>query len=162
MIILHEQITDKAKLKICHALGFCTILEYKHKIKKILKIIRYPTYEVRTEIVDDSEQGGNGNLEMRVAYNPNNEYIGEPKIAKMLADKGIMPELIKGNHVCSIGYSPKDKKWYGWSHRAIAGFKPGYKVRKGNSGLDQWEPGHFCKDTEEAKEMAIAFANSVS
>jgi hypothetical protein len=100
---------------------------------------------------------------LRSTYNPNGDYIGEPKMAKMLADKGIIPEKSKKDHcVCSIGYSPKDKKWYGWSHRAIYGFKPGYKVKKDDSGLDNWKPGHICKDTEESKNMAIAFAKSVS
>lgn len=33
---------------------------------------------------------------------------------------------------CSIGWSERDQKWYGWSHRAIYGFKPGSKIKKGN------------------------------
>lgn len=34
------------------------------------------------------------------------------------------PELAHPNNkVCSIGLSKKDGKWYGWSHRAIHGFK---------------------------------------
>ena len=28
-----------------------------------------------------------------------------------------------GNKICTIGHSKKDGKWYGWSHRAIHGYK---------------------------------------
>ena len=35
---------------------------------------------------------------------------------------------------CSIGWSEKDQKWYGWSHRAIFGFTIGSKVKKGDCG----------------------------
>lgn len=131
--------------------------------RKVVSVRRYPTYEVRTEIVDDSEYGGDGQLEMKSACNPNGDYIGDPKTAKFLADKGIIPQTIDDEHkVCSIGYSPEDKKWYGWSHRAIYGFKPGTKITKNSTIASDFKPGHICKDTEEAKEMAIAFANSVA
>jgi hypothetical protein len=41
---------------------------------------------------------------------------------------------LKHSPVCSIGWSDKDQKWYGWSHRAIYGFRPGDKVKKGDCG----------------------------
>jgi len=57
-----------------------------------------------------------------------------PKFARyMVAKRGIAPQLIDDAHqVCSIGYSRLDGKWYGWSHRAMFGFKVGSKCRKGN------------------------------
>jgi len=37
---------------------------------------------------------------------------------------GIKPEKASPSHsVCSIGKSAAGGKWYGWSHRAYAGFK---------------------------------------
>ena len=50
-------------------------------------------------------------------------YIGDEKTAKMLNRKfGVLPQAIDGNNASSIGFSPRDNKWYGWSHRAIFGF----------------------------------------
>lgn len=63
-------------------------------------------------------------LKLKIARNKNGDYIGEMKMAKTLCDKfGIAPEKRKSDHcVCSIGYSAKKDKWYGWSHRGIGGF----------------------------------------
>lgn len=40
-----------------------------------------------------------------------------------------------GSQVHSIGFSPKNQKWYGWSHRAVYGFGIGSKVKEGDSGF---------------------------
>lgn len=89
-------------------------------------------------------------------------YIGDEKTAKMLAKKGIAPERAeKDCNVCSIGYSEKDKKWYGWSHRAIHGFGIGDKAEE----LSPWGSSRSHKKIEteeESKQAAIDFADSVS
>ncbi len=60
-------------------------------------------------------------------------YIGDEKTAKMLNKKyGILPQSIDGNNVSSIGFSKRDNKWYGWSHRAIFGFAIGSTCKKGD------------------------------
>lgn len=108
-------------------------------------------------------------------------YIGDPKMADRLWKKyGIETfELADPGHkVCSIGFSPRDQKWYGWSHRAIFGFGVGSKVKKGDccassgfvtSYLDEHPEkdkslpvGFKAKNLHDAKRMAIAFAESVS
>ena len=119
---------------------------------------------------------------MASVFNEKKEYIGALKCFIWLLDKGIIPETIplrKGNErVCSIGKSVIDGKWYGWSHRAHYGFKIGDKVEKGSccakSGwTDEYLKEHpeedlslpigFIAYTEEdAKKMAIAFADSVA
>jgi len=114
------------------------------------------------------------------AYTVGGDYIGSVKTAKFLCEKlGIHPELAKPSDcVCSIGFSRKDGKWYGWSHRAIYGFKVGDKVKKGDccasSGwTDEYlhehpeedlslPVGFVAKSIFDAKRMAIAFAESVS
>lgn len=71
------------------------------------------------------------------------------------------------SQVCSIGYSERKKKWYGWSHRAIAGFgigdgffpEPGHDV--------DWDPPKEkdrpkIKSIEQAKQSAKNFASWVS
>lgn len=67
------------------------------------------------------------------AVNMAGKYIGLPEYAKMLLVRyDIRPEVIGDNNVCSIGFSPRDQKWYGWSHRALYGFGIGSKVAKGD------------------------------
>lgn len=41
-------------------------------------------------------------------------------------------QSIKGGGCSCIGYSEKEQKWYGWSHRAIYGFGIGSTVKKGD------------------------------
>jgi len=93
------------------------------------------------------------------------DWIGDEKTTKYLCKKrGIAPEKTDPDHcVCSIGFSEKEGKWFGWSHRAIYGFKPGDKKTKGMSGFE-YLPKDFKKAVtmEDAKKMAIAFARSVS
>lgn len=44
---------------------------------------------------------------------------------------GIVPQKASPSHtVCSIGFSEKEQKWYGWSHRRYYGFGIGYEVKR--------------------------------
>ena len=112
-------------------------------------------------------------------YAKDGGYIGTVESAKFYFDKGIIPELSSPDHnVCSIGKSIIDGKWYGWSHRAIHGFSIGDEAKEGDlvteSGLteeylkehpkeDKSLPvGFIAKTDEDAKKMAVAFADSVA
>lgn len=53
--------------------------------------------------------------------------VGMEKDVKFLAKLEVTQELTHG-----VGFSPKDNKWYGWSHRAIYGFTIGSECKKGN------------------------------
>lgn len=71
-----------------------------------------------------------------------------------------------------------DGKWYGWSHRAVYGFKAGDKVTgdsggkkvdypKLPDGSEDWDNGNYeadftIKDDAHAKEVAMRFHDSVS
>jgi len=125
-------------------------------------------YEVRTELVESPGDPKEEPMEMRNAYNIYGDYIGEPKIAHMLLVKrGIMPEKADmGDSVCSVGYSHKDGKWYGWSHRAIFGYKAGDMIYEENFGDDNT---HFSRHGSkpvvtlaDARLAAVRFADSVS
>lgn len=77
----------------------------------------------------------------------------------------------------TVGFSPKHQKWFGWSHRAIAGFGIGDVVKAGSccatSGWtddylamhperDRRLPvGFVAKTMDDARRMAIAFAECV-
>ncbi len=80
-----------------------------------------------------------------------------------------------------LGYSEENKKWYGWSHRAIAGFGIGDMmydekwVHPDDDPNDPWDKqektmktpftqhgNEKIKTMEQAKEAAKRFAKSVS
>ena len=116
-------------------------------------------------------------IELLEARTATGEYIGTPRIAAFLVRRGIAPELIPGNRVCSIGFCDREQKWYGWSHRAIYGFGIGDVVSEGDcTNSSGWTedylrehpekdlslPVGFKAETlDDAKRMAIAYADSV-
>ncbi len=146
---------------------------------KSLKVIHYRKwgFELRKQEV---RMKGNPTVEVWSAYTPSGDYIGDPRTAwRLCVKRGIAPEKADSTHsVCSIGYSKKLKKWFGWSHRAIFGFKVGSIVKKGDCCASSgWTPeylaehpredkslpvGFKAKTLEDAKRMAISFADSVS
>lgn len=117
---------------------------------------------------------------VKSAYTPNGDYIGNKRMAHFLcAKKGIKPEKISpsNNKVCSIGFCEAEQKWYGWSHRAIFGFGVGDIVKEGDCAASSgWTAeylkehpdedgslpvGFQAKDLNDARRMAVAFAESV-
>jgi hypothetical protein len=115
---------------------------------------------------------GNDPVEMNAVYNADGIYVGDTETADYLASKGILPEgRTTRSSVCSIGFSAKDQKWYGWSHRAIFGFSIGDVATEGDCvcepgsvdpAQDVTVPvGFTAKTLDDAKRMAIAFAESV-
>ena len=149
--------------------------------RKVLNVRKYKIgYEVRTELIEPPESGSDDSFEMKAAYTADGHYIGSPKFARMLAVKyAILPELITPKHnVCSIGFSERDQKWYGWSHRAIFGFAVGDSVKEGDiTASSGWTAdylkkhpekdlslpvGFSAKSLDDAKRMAVAFADAIA
>ena len=149
-------------------------------MRKLLRTRRYKVgYEVRTEEISGDEAGGPP-FEMRSAYTPEGQYIGNPKMARFLvAKRGIKPESRAPDcNVCSTGFCKGEQKWYGWSHRAIHGFAVGDAIKEGDlctsSGwTDEYLAEHPEADTSlpvgfvahtlaDCQTMASAFAESVS
>lgn len=80
--------------------------------------------------------------------------------------------------VACIGFSAQEKKWYGWSHRAIQGFGIGYIAKEGDNCTESgWDKSYLREHPEEdlsvpvgfevktmddAKRVAIAFAESIN
>ena len=107
-------------------------------------------------------------------------YIGSPEDAYRLVQKGLshIQKAHPSDNVCSIGFHSEKQKWYGWSHRTMYGFGIGDVVKKGDccasSGYteeylrehpeeDESLPvGFKAKKMDDAKRMAVAFADSVS
>jgi hypothetical protein len=68
--------------------------------------------------------------------------------------------LIKANG--GLGKSAADNKWYGWSHRAVSGFRVGDTVKPGTCGFDHIKKPFKIKSDTHAKEVAKRFHNGVS
>jgi hypothetical protein len=119
-------------------------------------------YELRRELVHNG--GPEYTIAMTSAYNPHGDYIGTARDAHYLCTKrGIAPIKAKKRHcVCSIGFCQRDGKWYGWSHRAIHGFKVGDELKPGNCTNGDIPLGFTAMDFADAKMMAENFAASVS
>lgn len=102
---------------------------------------------------------------------------------KELFKRGITEMIQAGNRqkkVSVIGFSPDRKMWFGWSHRAICGFRVGTVLKKnhvifGSGGwtevckedkayrrkLKRFKPPFKIKTLKECKDLACLFAESV-
>lgn len=140
-------------------------------VKKIVRQRKYKHgYIIRDEYwaLDPEDPEDEWTLMERVAYTPCGEYIGDSKDAYYICKvKGIIPRLASPDHsVCSIGYNPIEKKWYGWSHRAMCGFGIGdmiFDESFGDDDTDFRRHGETRIETmEDAMKAAIAFASYIS
>lgn len=68
-------------------------------------------------------------------------HVGLDRDIKFLADREITEQLTHG-----VGFSPKDGKWYGWSHRAIFGFSVGSTCKKGDCHYTADNPEDMIED----------------
>jgi len=157
-------------------------------VLEVQRVRKYKVgYEVRTKLIDGERYGGQ-NFVIKSAYTPEGHYIGSPRDAhRLVAKYGIKPEPVHTDCTeansgrgltCSIGFSERDQKWYGWSHRALHGFAIGDVVDSEDHlcACSGWTDkylvehpeadvslpvGFVARTLEDAKRMAIAFAEAV-
>lgn len=109
-----------------------------------------------------------------------NSYVGDLEFVNKLEKLGIIlvQKAIPTDNAASIGFDPKNNRWYGWSHRAIFSYGLGDVVKPdsapASSGLieeyrvqhpeeDYSLPvGYKAETLNDAKRIAIAFAKAVS
>lgn len=133
---------------------------------ELMYAIKTPDYEIRMEKV----AVGDNTVPIASAYTLHGDYVGNPDDARFfILEKGIHPEKADPGHsVCSIGFCPKERKWYGWSHRALQGFGVGEEIDDEDHCCCSAQPGKAlpvgfkAQNLDDAKQMAIAFADSVS
>lgn len=106
-------------------------------------------------------------------------YVGDPKWAHEIFVNRCFCEVQpqEAGQTCCVGYCPRTKRWFGWSHRAICGFgicdklfdpnwRPRGKVRYTNEEIDRVafvaRGGRIIRNLKQAKQAALAFANYVS
>ena len=68
-------------------------------------------------------------------------HVGMEDHVQYLAEREITEELTHG-----VGFSKKDNKWYGWSHRAISGFEIGSTCKKGDCHYRPVDKDDFLDD----------------
>ena len=114
-----------------------------------------------TEIwTDHNEYVGLADLGKR-AYNVN--FIYKHRLTNLMSinrAKG-QPLSETGCNTVSIGFSEKEQKWYGWTHRGYGAFGIGYEIVK-DSIMDTKDAKYqypFKVETlDQAKELAIHIA----
>jgi len=103
-------------------------------------------YVLRKEMIEDPSM--DEPMEWTMAYDLDGGFIGDPKTAyRLCVKRGIRPQVNKPDHsTSSIGFSSKDGKWYGWSHRAMYGFKIGSTCKKGDCHYQAANKRDFHED----------------
>jgi hypothetical protein len=121
--------------------------------KKLISAKVIPDRNVELRDEEWSIGGANPQL-IRGFYTLNGKYIGDEKTFNRLWNEFGIRQFDTAavvDTVCSIGFSPDENAWYGWSHRAISKFKVGTHYR-----------GRQAQTLTEAKVMAREFAEDVS
>lgn len=134
--------------------------------KAVRRLTRHPHYAVATLLMDGPETGSAVDFTLSAAFTLDGKYLGDPKTARRLTETYRIPHpeyRTRRSTVCTIGFSPQRKKWFGWSYRAIAGFNLKSVVKAGDVIASRaFPPGYRPKTMADAKAMAKRFAAEVS
>lgn len=134
---------------------------------EILETIDKGPYVLRKEIVE-SIAPEEEPIEWTMAYTHDGHYIGDPEMATFLFEKTGLSSAMPsgGGNVCNIGFNEDNKKWYGWSHRAIIGFGIGDRIFEKDFGDDNTpyvsHGSKKIKTLDDAKLSARKFAEYIS
>ena len=93
---------------------------------KILKIQELPVYNIVTELIAKGSYGCPVEMPIKYAVDKRGVYLGDVHMANILTKKhgiSVFEKRIPDNNIATIGYNLHKRKWFGWSHRAIASFK---------------------------------------
>jgi hypothetical protein len=162
---LEEQVIEN----LSSLLHLTEMFEWKKKELSREEFPKYGYYKVK-ELVSPSDSP-NDEFEMDSYYTLDGDYyVGDEKNAKFIFKKmgltKVQPRIGGPGKVCSIGFNEKEQKWYGWSHRAIVGFKIGDKIFEEGFGNDKTKfiehGSKTIKTLDDAKQAASNFAKYVS
>jgi hypothetical protein len=145
--------------------------------KEFMKIAQKAAYEKYFTIEGIGKTSG-------IFSKTDDSYLGSDwSHLRPFIERGVTEQFqATGSHgkTAQIAYNPKLKAWYGWSNRAVSGFKIGHKVKKGDCTLSsgwtkdapqykadlkriaKYPAGFIAKTLDDCKQLAILFANSVS
>ncbi|MBC6444596.1 MAG: hypothetical protein GDA50_04080 [Alphaproteobacteria bacterium GM202ARS2] len=104
-----------------------------HDVKREISRDHFDGFVLVKQLIDGSSYGSE-DFEVTVALTPTGDYIGNEETARyIVGNRGIAPEKVEPlRTICSIGFCARERRWYGWSHRAICGFGIGSEVRRGD------------------------------
>lgn len=108
---------------------------------KLSDFLNKVAYIGKSEITDDDGEIYYSNFDR--SYITHVEIAKDDGLLKFMAEHEITEELTHG-----VGFSPKENKWYGWSHRAIFGFGIGSTCKKGDCGYKVKDAKEFIKSLE--------------
>ena len=174
-----EQQRIPEEILYVNAGGHLVISEELLDNRRITKEISY-VYCGKLRHWDSLEDIKQNCVEMTSYYsNIDNGYIGDETWYNRLVLQQKLILIQKSRHenqTCSIGYSPTENKWYGWSHRGFYGFGIGDTVKEGDLVAIDYEDNYYIQHPEEdlrlpvgfkaltindAKRMAMAYAQAV-
>lgn len=93
---------------------------------------------------------------------PHYHGLGEA-YQRFFDEHGIVPERITPEaYSCCIGFSEREQKWYGWSHRAIHGHGIGETVGPGHLAYNEERGTWTAQTLNDAKQMAIDYYRGVA
>lgn len=97
-------------------------------------------------------------------HEDNVNFIYKHRLTNLMSISRAMGKPLSktGCNAVSIGFSEKEQKWYGWTHRGHGAFGIGYEVKQGSimDTKDARYPYPFKVETlEQAKELAIHIAD---
>ena len=130
-------------------------------------------------IFKESEWFKEDNTTATEIWTDHNEYVGLADLGKRASNVNFiykhrltnlmsinradgLPLSKDGCNAVSIGFSEREQKWYGWTHRGYGAFGIGYEVKQGSimDTKDAKYPYPFKVETlEQAKELAIHIAD---
>jgi len=89
-------------------------------------------------------------------------------VNRLLDEESAMQKWLKKEGIerveTGLGYSERNKAWYGWSHRAWNKFRVSDVVKEGDVVVDDGgiKPGYKVKNLKDAERLARIFAQAVS
>lgn len=110
-------------------------------MKEFLNMIAYKT---DSDIPDDDGQVYRSRIDDSYITRVGQDAGGG--LIKFWKEHGINQVQANTGKVACIGFSEKEKKWYGWSHRAIYGFEVGSEVERGDCGYTATDADDFLAE----------------
>ncbi len=130
---------------------------FKKPTEELQKFINYISIIKNSEI-----EGDDGRAYYSIVDGSYLTRVGMEESLNFLLFNGISDQVQNGGNVAgnsaNIGFNPIEKKWYGWSHRAIFGFGVGSDCKKGDCGYEADNKENFaqsCLDFWGDKEYSI-------
>ena len=86
----------------------------------------------------------------------NVNFIYKHRLTNLMSIKRAMGKPLSngGCNTVSIGFSEKEQKWYGWTHRGYGAFGIGYEIKQ-DSIMASYQYPFKVETLEQAKELAI-------